>query len=382
MKLATIAFVVLFAGGTVFAEPKKTIRNSGPVTNRINMVILGDGYRKQDLPDYARHVDDFVKRLFSQSPYSGYATYFNIVRVDVQSVDKGASHPEIGVMRNTAFGASYNCQNIQRLVCVDQSKVDAVVSRNVPANAEEFVVIIVNDTTYGGSGGWNAIASIDPNALDIVAHELGHTIGLLADEYDSEPPTCDPSPPAEPNVTDDFRLRPKWPLWVGATTVLPTTGIAPGVPGAYKGARNCRDMFRPTFGSKMRMLDRPFEQINTEQLILRFYNYVYPIDSVTPVETLMTASCGGPSAKLQVHTPQPVGRSLSVTWRIDGVVVGTSPSLIVQTSGLSTGSHTVDLEVSDTTPAVKNDPSHRLTDRRQWNLTLKGRGRTGGPGGC
>jgi hypothetical protein len=41
----------------------------------------------------------------------------------------------------------------------------------------------------------------------------------------------------------------------------------------------------------------------------------------------------------------------------------------------------VELEVSDPTPAVKNDPSHALTDRRQWNLTLKAKGRSG-PGGC
>jgi hypothetical protein len=48
----------------------------------------------------------------------------------------------------------------------------------------------VNDTTYGGSGGAFAVLSRHPLSIEIALHEIGHTLGLLADEYDYRPPAC------------------------------------------------------------------------------------------------------------------------------------------------------------------------------------------------
>ena len=51
---------------------------------------------------------------------------------------------------------------------------------------------------------------------------------------------------------------------------------------AYEGAKYCESgLYRPTFVSKMRSLAKPFEQVNTDQLIRRIYNLVSPIDAVS-----------------------------------------------------------------------------------------------------
>ena len=75
-------------------------------------------------------------------------------------------------------------------------------------------------------------------------------------------------------------MRPiKWNQWIDAATPVPTFSTVNGVPGLYEGAAYCdTGLYRPTFDSKMRSLNRPFEAINTEQLLKRIYNLVDPID--------------------------------------------------------------------------------------------------------
>ena len=47
----------------------------------------------------------------------------------------------------------------------------------------DHIVVIVNDTTYGGSGGSIATVSTNPTALSIAQHEYGHSFTGLSDEY-------------------------------------------------------------------------------------------------------------------------------------------------------------------------------------------------------
>jgi hypothetical protein len=139
----------------------------------------------------------------------------------------------------------------------------------------------VNDPAYGGSGGAVAVSSTHPDAVEIVLHELGHSLGLLADEYGGPPPPeCNASvEPPEVNATRSTdRAAIKWNYWINASTDLPTLSTAAGMPGLYPGAKYCdTGLYRPTYNSKMRSLFQSFEQINTE-LIKRYYNFASPID--------------------------------------------------------------------------------------------------------
>lgn len=85
----------------------------------------------------------------------------------------------------------FSCADTERLACTD---IDKVASYAAEAPAADLVVI-ANSTKYGGAGysglqaegypfnGVSTLASDHPSSSMIAAHEIGHSVGLLEDEY-------------------------------------------------------------------------------------------------------------------------------------------------------------------------------------------------------
>ena len=360
-----------------WGEPVTTIRNHGDPANRLDLVILGDGYTASELGKYAADVEAFVHGVFAQGPFDEYQRYFNVHRVDVTSTQSGADHPESQVFVDTAFDATYNCAGIQRLICVDVSKVNAVLSQSVPVNSRDLVVVLVNDPAYGGSGGALAVASVHPLVVELILHETGHTLGLLADEYGGPPPPACYAPyePAAVNATKETaRELIKWRHWIDAATPIPTWWAVPAVPGLYQGAMYCdAGLYRPTFDSKMHSLGAAFEQINVEQLVKRIYNWVAPIDSVQPAGSALTLSQGQQQV-FHVDGPVPVNHSLDIVWMVDDQAVHSGDTWTLNAAALTVGAHAVAVLVSDPTPLVRRDPANILTESWSWNVTVTGQG--------
>jgi IgA peptidase M64/List-Bact-rpt repeat protein len=371
--ISWVVFLWFMLPAMAGAEPVTTIRNNGDPANRIDIVVLGDGYAADQLAKFAGDAETAIQGLFAQDPWHEYQRYFNVHRVDVVSIDSGADHPESGVYKNTAFDATYNCAGIQRLICVDGTTVNGVVSRSLPPGSRDVILVLINDTAYGGSGGAFSVASLDASSLEIVLHELGHSFGYLGDEYGSpNPPPCDATQePPEVNVTRETqRTLIKWNPWINSLTPLPTTGTDLGVPGLYAGAKYCpAELFRPTYNSKMRSLYQSYEQINSEQLIKRIYNGVSPVDSSTPMGTSLSLPRGA-SQPFHVSVLFPQSHALSTTWRVDGQASGTGANFTLDTSALAQGDHSVDAEVYDPTTMVRNDPTGLLTDHQTWTVTV------------
>jgi hypothetical protein len=373
--IVTILLAVFLTAPPLGAEPVTTIRNHGDPANRVDITILGDGYTQAELPKYATDIERFIQGLFAQEPYKEYQRFFNVHRVDVISNESGADHPEYSVNRDTALNATYNCAGIQRLICVSTSKVNEVLLRSLPAEQRDVVLVIVNDTEYGGSGGIIAVASLHFQVIELILHELGHTLGLLADEYGGPPPpTCNAaSEPNEVNVTKtNTPAQIKWRPWIDAATLLPTIDSLPAVPGLYPGGKYCdTGLYRPTYNSKMRSLNVPFEQINTEQLIKRIYNWVSPIDTVEPV-ALAVSLTQGTNETFRVHVPAPLTGAMTISWLLNGQPVGNTAAITLQSAGLTAGSHTLQVIVTDQTLAVRSDPTELLSDVEAWSLTIIG----------
>ncbi|MEO7272624.1 MAG: M64 family metallopeptidase, partial [Vicinamibacterales bacterium] len=254
-----VATCLLTVAAAAQAEPVTAVRFSGSGANRVDVVILGDGYTAAEIASgkYATDIETFVQRVFAQEPYLEYQAYFNVRRVDVTSVESGSDHPELGTARNTALDGTYNCSGIQRLVCINLTKVNDVLSRSALAPTEkDIILVVVNDTTYGGSGGSIAVSSTNVSSAEIILHELGHSFGLLADEYGGPPPpACNSAvEPAAVNATRaTTRGTIKWNHWIDAGTAIPTLSFTNGVPGLYAGAAYCdAGLYRPTLDSKMR----------------------------------------------------------------------------------------------------------------------------------
>jgi len=369
--IVCLAVLLTCVSSGAWGEPVTTIRDNGDSANRMDLVILGDGYTASQLGKYATDVETFVQSLFAQEPFKEYQRYFNVHRVDVTSNESGPDHPERypPVFRDTALDATYNCAGIQRLICVNISKVNTQVSRSLPADSRDSILVIVNDTEYGGSGGAIAVASLDPAVVEIILHELGHSIGLLADEYGGPPPpSCNSSiEPPEVNVTKEtVRERIKWNIWMSPSTPIPTTSTEAGVPGLYEGAKYCTNgLYRPTYNSKMRNLYLPFEQINEEQLVKRIYNWVSPLDSYFPVAGNLTLP-RGQSQAFQVTVPRPLTHSLEETWYVDGGYKGIGFQFTLDSTNLNLGPHTVEVFIDDPTSKVRNDLALVLTETQTW----------------
>jgi len=374
-KIPTLCFVILLNFVAANAEVFQTIVNNGSPQNRVDIAILGDGYTSAELNKYQTDVQLFVQNMFAQEPYKEYQRYYNVHRVDVVSNQSGADHSNRNppVFVDTALDAAYNCANIQRLICINNTKVNQVIGRTLPASYFEVILVIVNDAEYGGSGGGVSVASIAPSVVELILHEVGHSFALLADEYNFGPPPCNPNvEPAQVNATSQTVFASiKWNRWINAGTPIPTTTTTPAIPGLYVGARYCdAGLYRPTYRSKMNVLGLPFEQINTEQHVKRIYNFVTPLDSSSPMATNITL----PTTQSQTFsvTPLlPLSQNLTISWLIDGQVQGNGATFTLNGSTLMPGNHTLKALITDPTAFVRNDPQQLLTAMRTWNITVQ-----------
>lgn len=371
MIRAAILLAALLASVPAMAEPVVPLRLNGPDTGRVNMVFLGDGFTAAQLNYYAYVVDRHVNHFFSQEPFKEYASYFNVYRVDVTSNESGSDHPEWQQTKDTALGTSYSCRGgPQYYMCYDQRLVDEVLSRSALPADIDLVVILVNDPQFGGSGGRYAVSSLD--AEESMVHEVAHTFGLLADEYTlgSQGNCRRTSEPYENATRETQRDRIKWRHWIAETTPIPTTAPTDGVVGLYDGADHCNSgIYRPTYGSKMRVLGRPFEQVNTEILTRRIYNFVSPIDRVSPAVSEQRLARGA-RAEFTVDRPQPATHDLTVEWTLDGQAIGDGGAVTVDTSTLSPGKHLLQVTVRDATTFVRHDPNEALAERFQWVIEI------------
>ncbi len=101
-------------------------------------------------------------------------------------------------------------------------------------------------------------------------------------------------------------------------------------------------------------------QLINYQFINRF-DYCWVPDSASDVHLAGALS----------HPPvKPATHDLAVQWRVNGVLAGRSPTFSLNTLRTGLGNHTVSVEVSDPTAAVRRDPGLLLKSVRQWTVTV------------
>ncbi len=176
------------ADGRVVSTTK--IVDNGPSSERWDLVIMGDGYQSGQLDRFATDTQAFVTKLFATAPFDdpAIASVINVHRVDVASTDIGADDPSgkcggSGATARTYFDASFCGDGLaQRLLVVNEMTALSVAGAQVPG--WNMVMVIVNSTIYGGSGGSVAVFSLAASANEVGLHEMGHTAFLFADEYE------------------------------------------------------------------------------------------------------------------------------------------------------------------------------------------------------
>ena len=360
------------------AYPTELLVDSGPSANRLDLVILGDGYRAEDQAQLTNDALAVLETLFSDPLWQRHRAYVNVKLVHVESNQTGADYGTHGGLRDTALGANYFCYDIERLLCADSAAVFAVTS----ADAPEFdqILVLVNDTKYGGGGGPFSTISIAPGAGEVAVHEIGHSLFQLADEY-SDPypayPLCDPARDcAEPNATlRTSREDLKWHHWIEHSTPLPTPDefTYDQAIGAFEGARyHYTGVYRPARNCKMRTLGVPFCSVCAQAGVLAFHTFTEPIDALLPAGEVRLGA--GQRQLFQVVGPRHSNDTLTYAWSLDGALLASNGlgSFELDATPVAPGAHTLTVDVFDSTPLVRHDPEDLLTSSRSWSVVVEG----------
>jgi hypothetical protein len=206
----------------------RTVFENGSPATKVDLLVLGDGYTREQLPKFRADVKRLIDALFAEEPFKSRRGDFNVRALELPAARSGVNRPNAGEFRRTPLSAEYNIFDSERYVLT----LDNRTLREVAAAAPyEFIEILVNETTYGGGGIFNehATASVDSEFSPYVfVHEFGHHFAALADEYYTsdvayETGTLPKVEPWEPNVTalrDPAKL--KWADLVTPGTPLPT----------------------------------------------------------------------------------------------------------------------------------------------------------------
>jgi hypothetical protein len=203
------------------------IRNSGPPSEKVDLLILGDGYTQTEAAKFEADARRLSDVLFQTEPFRSRANDFNVWALMVPTPQSGISRPSTGQHHPSLLGTRYDIFGSERYVLTLDNRAFRDLAQYAPY---DFVEILVNNETYGGGGifgQFSTAAAGSDWANYLFIHEFGHHFAALADEYYTSPVAYQSGEerpePWEPNVTalsDPANL--KWRHKVSRDTPLPT----------------------------------------------------------------------------------------------------------------------------------------------------------------
>jgi hypothetical protein len=359
---------------------------TGPADQRLNLLVFGDGYTAEEMPQFRADVDRLLNIQWSIEPFKSYRSYFNVYMIEVESPVSGIScDPDDGnVRRDTPLRLQYagECpagENARGVTFGEGgrdmlNRLAEQIPGVIPDNRQTLTV--GNTTTYGGIGGTDATTTGSaPQGPLVSVHELGHSLGGLQDEYPhagrgnpgGEYTGDEPNSIHHTTYTEEEMLEGelKWWRWLGEES------HSGGVIGRYAGGLSrTSGVWRPSEHSMMRWIGYYFDQIGHERMIQRISGRrgtaAMAVNSRPEGEV-------GPNEVLWVETGHPSSHVLDVTWTVDGSEVSNphnSRSLELAPLSLEPGT-VVRATVVDPTehvrdPEIRNGPT--MTQTREWTV--------------
>jgi IgA Peptidase M64 len=256
--------------------------DNGPFGSKVTMVVVGDGFTAADQDAYNSHVDDLLTNgLFTQDFYAANKSAFDLVRLNVFSNQSGVSTKTYDANGNviatttsdTYFGAIFNGDWNHCWVEDGPNtakRLTDLLNQWVPDR--RLIFLLLNNPGFGGCGGGGRLTLPLGVTWSTVAHECGHALGGLADEYHQLNNAYTGSEPGQPNATiNTNRATLKWAWAVAASTPIPTGGddYTPPKPagwddnqgvGLFAGGSGdyATGIYRPVINCRMNSNNPPF----------------------------------------------------------------------------------------------------------------------------
>ncbi|MBK6514461.1 MAG: hypothetical protein IPG04_10175 [Polyangiaceae bacterium] len=240
-----------------------TVIQASQSSSAIDLLIVAEGYTEGELAKFRQDAAALTTRLMAQDGYSKHKAKIRVHRQDVNSTHSGIADPVLKRDPVTAFELSFGNDGARPRRCVMfEPSVGAAALAAIRARREavgaEAVVILANHDEYGGCASpATGVVTVTRHAesAGILAHELGHTLFKLSDEYDGN--RCDYYEDG-PNVSSDLDHLP-WASMLTTSTLPTPLSASSQTVGAFLGANHCTTgAYRPSKTCKMRDLGSPF----------------------------------------------------------------------------------------------------------------------------
>ena len=209
------------------AGPLITLHRSGDPAQKLDLLILGDGYTARERAKFERDAKRLAATLLATSPFKERQGDINIWGLSPVAAQSGISRPSQHIYRRSPAGATYDAFDSERYVLTFENKAFRDLAANAPYDVVE---ILTNSATYGGGGIFGLYSTVAADSVwspYIFVHEFGHHIAGLADEYYTSDvaylPSADRVEPWEPNATALLdRGALKWKDLITPGTPVPT----------------------------------------------------------------------------------------------------------------------------------------------------------------
>jgi hypothetical protein len=282
--------------GTAYHDQSAHVIGAPGTDPKLTIAVMGDGYAEDDMDDYRRLVRDKVVAAFNLDQLGAHKSGVRVIRIDVVSPVSGVSTRDYDEHGTTADASddTLTSENfrfsrlgyistgiwshcwIETTPALTESRVDHLRQRFAPDATN--VIVMVNDGRSGGCNRGNIAAFTRGERAQVIAHELGHNLFGLGDEY-NEGTRAFTGVAGPPNLSEepaDWSLL-KWGDLVAAGTPLPTSpGALPGgwndntSVGAFEGggANFSTGIFRPVIRCRMNQNDPPWCPVCGRQIDL------------------------------------------------------------------------------------------------------------------
>jgi IgA Peptidase M64 len=252
--LILLVVVLLCARLNANAQSVTKIVDHGPDGEKLTFVVLGDGYNSTEQGKFSDDVNRLVVNgVFGHDFYKDNFAAFNVHRIDLVSRDSGVS--TLAEQKDTALKVIYNGEWsrcwLEESPETDQRIVDATVG----VKKADFILVVANEGGYGGCQRGGRLYITAGDDWDVVAHEYGHGIAGLYDEYSVSGTYTTPPINIKNCSTIANRTGVSWGKLIATATPVPSddsttldpnqsvgifTGCNYALAGIYRPVRNCR----------------------------------------------------------------------------------------------------------------------------------------------
>ena len=383
------------------------IQVTGPPAERLNLIILGDGYQWDQQSLFMADVDRNLSVMWATEPFRTYRNYINVYAVEIASIDYGVRCDPDGrkrhangtirdtgeregpidgkrtalrmifqngcadpLSRGTVYGgAPVGCANDAQYYPAGVNPCETgnqahnrIIEQyvapvlGIPRTSQNLQSLaIFNTFTYGGIGGTQATTSGgSPQGPLISLHELGHSLGTMLDEYpyssrDVVRPCYTGGEPGNfhhtimTSAAQMIANQHKWWRWNGEES------LSGGTVGTHEGGGMypCGQK-RPSEHSIMRWIGFDWDQIGREHMVARITGMRNA--GQMNVRNTPTSAVARDSV-IWVETGHPRFHEVDVTWRTGGpagpvIAAGNSRNLDLEPLNLAPGT-VVHAEVRD-----------------------------------